>query len=280
MKEQEKVDASEIRVLDSSPVTIPAAPVNAQLRRQLIVELVREARDVSVTQICERLNASSHAIRRDLRILEEQGLVRRSYGRVMAVPGSLWELGIHERQMYRTDTYAKIADAGAKELGDAQTIFVDEGNLPGMAVPLLPTTKQLTIVTASLHTALSVAENSSHDVVMIGGSVRKRTMATIGFWARDMLSGMAIDLAFIGTNGVSVDKGLTTPDQRVAQIKREAIRCSQRNVLLCASSRFGLAQFVQFATIPDIDVFITDAGLTPRQQERMESAGAAFRITS
>ncbi len=78
VNDQEKATLPEISVLKSSPITIPAAPVNAQLRRQLIVELVREARDVSVTHICERLNASSHAIRRDLRILEEQGLVRRS----------------------------------------------------------------------------------------------------------------------------------------------------------------------------------------------------------
>lgn len=275
-EQQEQASSPVVSVGD--PTLSSSKPVSARLRRQMILELVREEREVSVEHLCERLNASSHAIRRDLRILEERGSVRRSYGRVMASPGTLWELGIHERHMYQTISYARIAEAAAEELTDAQTIFVDEGNLPGMTIPLLPTTKQLTIVTASLQTALVVAETSPHEVVMIGGTVRKKTMATVGFWARDTLAGMSIDLAYMGANGVTLDKGLTTPDQRVAQIKREAIRSSKHSILLCPGSRFGLSQFVQFASISDIDLYVTDTSVNTRQQERLENAGASFHV--
>lgn len=252
----------------------------AQLRRQAVLEIILEKRDVSVSELCTLLSTSPHSIRRDLRALEAQGLIERSYGRAMAVPGSTWELVLHERKKYLTKTYAKIAEAAAEELHDAQTIFVDEGNLPGMVVPKLPTTKQLTMITASLRTALAVSENSSHEVVVVGGKIRKRTLASVGYWAREMLDGLTIDLAFMGANGVSLSKGLTTPDERVAQIKRQALLSSHRNVLVCPGERFGLAQFVRFGAISDINMFVTDATIGERQRERMERAGAALKVAS
>lgn len=97
-----------------------------------------------------------------------------------------------------------------------------------MVVADLPLEHQLTIVTASLRTALSVSQNTVHEVVVVGGRIRKRTHASIGFWAQEMLGRLTLDLAIMGTNGVSASRGLTTPDER--GLKSRGKRFKPRNV--------------------------------------------------
>lgn len=268
--------------MSSSPEEAPVSDTRtvAADRRKLIVEIVREAHDLSVEDLGKQVAATPSAIRRDLRVLEERGLVRRTYGRVMAVPGTLWELPIDERQLYRSETYSRIARRAAQELGDAQTIYVDEGNLPAMVVADLPLEHQLTIVTASLRTALSVSQNTVHEVVVVGGRIRKRTHASIGFWAQEMLGSLTLDLAIMGTNGVSASKGLTTPDERVAQVKRQAIQASKRTLVVTPHERFGAAFFTRFAALNEINLFVTDSGLPHHQRELLEQAGAQIVLAS
>jgi DeoR family fructose operon transcriptional repressor len=113
----------------------------------------------------------------------------------------------------------RIAAEAVLHIDDAETIFIDEGYLPQLLVRHLATDRPLTIVTASLPVASMLAVRPSCSVIVLGGRVRGRTLATVDHWATSMLSDFVIDLAFLGTNGISRTHGLTTPDPAVAAVR-------------------------------------------------------------
>ncbi|MBT2676279.1 DAK2 domain-containing protein, partial [Streptomyces sp. ISL-14] len=104
------------------------------------------------------------------------------------------------------------AAAAAEQLGDAETVFVDEGFTPQLIAEALPRDRPLTVVTASLPVAGALAEAENVSVLLLGGRVRSGTLATVDHWTTKMLAGFVIDLAYIGANGISREHGLTTPD--------------------------------------------------------------------
>jgi DeoR family transcriptional regulator, fructose operon transcriptional repressor len=110
-------------------------------------------------------------------------------------------------------------------------------------------------------------------VLLLGGRMRGRTLATVDHWALRMLSDLVIDLAFLGANGISREHGLTTPDPAVAAVKAEVVARSRRRVFVGLHTKFGASSFCRFAEIADFEVLITDSGLTPGEARRFSVLG-------
>src|SRR5207248_3908335 len=106
-----------------------------------------------------------------------------------------------------------------------------------------PGTRPLTLATASRPTAAVLAAAGSATVLLLGGRVRGRTLATVDHWTTQMLSGFVLDLAFIGANGISRERGLTTPDPAVAEVKAQVVRAARRLVFCGVHTKFGVSTF-------------------------------------
>lgn len=167
----------------------------------------------------------------------------------------------------------RIAAEAVKLVGEAESVFVDEGYTPQLLAALLPGDRPLTVVTASLSTAAAVADSANMTVLLLGGRVRGRTMATVGSWACAMLSGFVIDLAFLGANGISRDLGLTTPDPAVADVKAKALEVSRRRVFMGHHSKFGASSFCRFAEVGDFETIVTDTELSSAEAHRYALLG-------
>jgi DeoR/GlpR family transcriptional regulator of sugar metabolism len=128
-------------------------------------------------------------------------------------------------------------------------------------------------VTASLSTAAAVAESANMTVLLLGGRVRARTLATVGSWACAMLAGFVIDLAFLGANGISRELGLTTPDPVVADVKAKALEVSRRRIFLGDHSKFGASTFCRFAEVSDFEAIVTDTGISSAEAHRYTLLG-------
>src|SRR5205809_1001783 len=114
----------------------------------------------------------------------------------------------------RNSSLAVHTGAGQAEVSGVQT----EERQHQILMSALPGNRPLTVVTASLPTAAVLAAGGSATVLLLGGRVRGRTLATVDHWTTQMLSGFVLDLAFIGANGISRKRGLTTPDPAVAEV--------------------------------------------------------------
>jgi DeoR/GlpR family transcriptional regulator of sugar metabolism len=189
------------------------------------------------------------------------------------VETATFETTLAMRTTRRVPEKRRIAAAAVEHLGDAATVFVDEGFTPQLVAEALPTDRELTVLTASLSTAAAVAEAGAANVLMLGGRVRGRTLATGDHWVLNMLSGFVIDLAFIGANGISRQHGLTTPDPAVAAVKSCAVRAARRRVFVGIHSKFGVSSFCRFADVGQFEALITDTGLPATEARRLSMLG-------
>ncbi|MHA6758432.1 DeoR/GlpR family DNA-binding transcription regulator [Streptacidiphilus sp. PAMC 29251] len=247
--------------------------MNAAERQHRILALVRHQGLVEVATAAVDFAVAPETIRRDLSELERRGLVRRTYGGAYPVEGSGFETDLAQRVNLHVDDKRRIAAEAVKLLGEADTLFVDEGYTPQILAALLPTDRPLTVVTASLSTAAATADSANITVLLLGGRVRARTLATVGSWASDMLSGFVIDLAFLGANGISREFGLTTPDPVVADVKAKALAVSRRRIFMGHHGKFGASSFCRFAEVGDFEAIVTNTGLSAAEAHRYALLG-------
>ncbi|MEU4677629.1 DeoR/GlpR family DNA-binding transcription regulator [Micromonospora sp. NPDC023737] len=247
--------------------------MNSMERRQHILALARDQGAVDVQKLAADLAVSPETVRRDLHRLEQQGLVRRTHGGAYPVETARFETTLDTRTTRLVTEKRRIATAAAQLLGDAESVFIDEGYTPRLIAEALPAERALTVVTASLDTAAILADSPATTVLLLGGRVRGRTRATVDHWAVDMLAGFVIDLAFVGANGISREHGLTTPDPAVAAVKAQVISVSRRVVFAGVHTKFGASSFCRFADVADVDAVVTDVGLPASEAHRYSLLG-------
>ncbi|PSJ26806.1 transcriptional regulator [Streptosporangium nondiastaticum] len=247
--------------------------MDAEERRRGVLELARRTGSVDVGKLAADFGVAKETIRRDLSIMEAHGLVRRTHGGAYPVESAGYETTLAFRTTRHVPEKQRIAAAAGDLVGDAETIFVDEGFTPQLIAQALPRARPLTVVTASLATATSLANHDPITVLLLGGRVRGGTLATVGHWTTHMLSGFVIDLAFIGANGISREHGLTTPDPVVSEVKAQAVRVSRRRVFAGVHTKFGAGSFCRFAEVSDFETIITDTALPLPEAHRYSLMG-------
>ncbi|WP_406329009.1 DeoR/GlpR family DNA-binding transcription regulator [Streptomyces sp. NBC_00203] len=247
--------------------------MTAEERQREIVRAARRTGSVDVTALAAELGVAKETVRRDLRTLEDHGLVRRTHGGAYPVESAGFETTLAFRTTSHVPEKRRIAAAAAELLGDAETVFVDEGFTPQLIAEALPRDRPLTVVTASLATAGALAEAENTSVLLLGGRVRPGTLATVDHWTTKMLAGFVIDLAYIGANGISREHGLTTPDPAVSEVKAQAIRASRRTVFAGVHTKFGAVSFCRFADISSLEAIVTSTLLPASEAHRYSLQG-------
>jgi DeoR family transcriptional regulator, fructose operon transcriptional repressor len=250
-----------------------ADPTTCYERRRYLLSRARAEGRVGVTGAARDLHVSVETVRRDLKVLETHGLVRREYGVAYPVESAGFESDLASRESEWLPEKRRIAAEAVQHIDDAETIFIDEGYTPQLVVRELPTDIALTVVTASLPVASMLSVRPSCSVIVLGGRVRGRTLATVDHWATSMLSDFVIDLAFVGANGISRTHGLTTPDPAVAAVKTAAVRASRRRIFIGAHVKFSAVSFVRFAEVSEFETLITDTGLSLSEAHRYTELG-------
>ena len=242
-------------------------------RRQWLIERARSSGRLDVSAISEELGLARETIRRDLTSLQRQGLIRRVYGGAVPVERLTFDSGLSVRAQRRQEEKNRIAAAAANLVKSAESIYIDEGNLPQLVANHLKSERPITVVSPSLAIATSLVGRPNIEVIVLGGRVRAETFGTVDHWAVSMLESLVIDLAFMGANGVTITRGLTVPNGAIAAVKSMAMRVSRRRVLVADSSKYGSDSFVRFAELSDFERFVTDSGLAVEHAAELHARG-------
>ena len=240
-------------------------------RYRSIVERVRGKGRASVSDLAEDLDVTPETIRRDLSELERQGLLRRVHGGAVPAGSVGFEPSVDSKDRVLVEEKNRIARAALAEVPQAGAIIIDSGTTTGRLVNLIPDDRELTVITDSVAHALTLANRVNITTMLIGGRVRSRTLATVDQWALDALSSVYADVALVGTNGISLERGLTTPDQPEAAVKRAMLASAKRKVILADHTKFGHDHFAQFGNISDLDAIVTDTGVDQKFVREIES---------
>ncbi|MEV0383603.1 DeoR/GlpR family DNA-binding transcription regulator [Nonomuraea sp. NPDC050643] len=233
----------------------------AEERQQEILRRARASGRVDVVTLAAELDVTTETIRRDLTSLERAGVLRRVHGGAIPVERLGFEPALAARDEVMTAEKERIAKAALAELPEDGSVIIDAGTTTGRLVQVLPADRELTVVVNSPPLATALAARANLHVIMLGGRLRGKTLATVDDWALRPLAYLNVDVAFMATNGCSLGRGLTTPDPAEAAIKRAMVKAAQRSVLLADHTKFGNTYLATFAELSEIDVVITDTGL-------------------
>jgi DeoR family fructose operon transcriptional repressor len=245
----------------------------AEERLQLILGLARTDGRVDVAALATELDVTPETVRRDLNALERQGLVRRVHGGAIPVERLGFEPALGTRSEVLTNEKERIAKAALAELPSEGAVLLDAGTTTARIADLMPSDKELTIVTNSVPIALTLSVRPNLQVLVTGGRVRSRTLAGVGDWAVSALAGIRVDVAFLGANGISAEHGLTTPDQAEAAVKRAMIACARRTIVVADHTKMGVDFFARFGDLADVDTIITDDGVDEEYAAELEAVG-------
>jgi DeoR family fructose operon transcriptional repressor len=241
-------------------------------RRQEIALVVRQDGRADVSDLANRFEVTPETIRRDLTDLERQGILRRVHGGAIPIERFRAEPAIAEKAEAMAKEKARIASAALAFVPDRGTVLLDAGTTTLALARVFPD-REVTVFTNSMSIGLELSSKRNVPLYLIGGRVRGRTLADVDDWALRQLADLRVDVAFIGTNGLTVARGLSTPDPAEAAVKREMCRAARQVVVLADHTKVGEDDAVRFASLEDVDALVTDSGLAASDRQALEEAG-------
>jgi DeoR family fructose operon transcriptional repressor len=167
----------------------------------------------------------------------------------------------------------RIARMALSEVPAGGSIIIDAGTTTARLAALLPQDIDLTVVTNSIPIAAVLATRPNIQLHLLGGHVRPLTLAMVGSWPDDALRTLSVDVAFLGINGLTPERGLTTPDLEEARVKTALVNAARRTVVLADHTKFGREDFAHVAPLSKIDTVITDSGIDNEHLLEIEMAG-------
>src|SRR3954462_8480593 len=176
----------------------------AEERQQEILRRARAAGRVDVVSLAGELDVTTETIRRDLTVLERAGVLRRVHGGAIPVERLGFEPALATRNEVMTGEKQRIAKAALLELPEEGSVIIDAGSTTARLADALPADRELNVLVNSPPPATALASRANLTVMILGGRVRGRTMATVDDWDLRPLQQVHVDVAFMATNGLSV----------------------------------------------------------------------------
>ncbi len=237
-------------------------------REREIIDRLASKRMLSVTELSQTLNVSAVTVRNDLNSLAEKGLILRTRGG--AVPAFHPEL--IRRQRERSEHKHRIAQAAAALVEDGDTIMIEAGTTTALIAQYLLGKRDIQIVTNSTLVLPHVRTNPAARLTVVGGEFRPATESFVGPLALAALERFHVRIAFVGTDGFSVEGGLTTHLIEGAEVVRKMADRADATVLVADSSKLGKRGFVSVLPVSAIDKLITDAEMPEAAKLQLQEA--------
>ena len=252
--------------------------VKTEQRRQQILSLLQETGALNVSELADRFSVSVVTIRKDLDDLEGEDLLQRTFGGAVFSHRSRFDRSFLERAQEHRREKRAIAAAAYTYIKDGDTIMLDAGTTTLALAEYLKThIKSAFIITCSVPATLELS-SAGYDILLLGGTVRNKSLALLGRETLTIIERYRADKAFLGTTGFTAEMGHTTPNPDDAQIKEALMRASNETYVLVDSSKYGHRCLTSFARLRNVNLTITDNNLARSKMKMLEAAGATIQI--
>ncbi|MBQ7248210.1 MAG: DeoR/GlpR transcriptional regulator [Lachnospiraceae bacterium] len=242
------------------------------LRKEYILSKLREDGKVSIEKLSKELNVTSVTMRKDLNMMEEEGLLMRvSGGAALRPEGSP---SYTSKKTTFLKEKIKIANAIAKTISDGETLFIGTGTTCLEIAKALRDRHSLSIVTTSLDVASILKNVSDFRVVLLGGELNPEYGFTYGSDTLEQISHYRTDWSILSIDGISTGGGVTNCHSEEAPIDRMMIANSKRVIVAADHSKVGNAGFYRVCDISDELMLITDSDADRNELAAIASAGA------
>jgi DeoR/GlpR family transcriptional regulator of sugar metabolism len=269
-----------MNIMESSPVINSKRRRRIQLfsdeRRDKILDLLQKNGRVLTRDLADMFEMSIDSIRRDLSIMEEKGLLKRTHGG--AIPASkVRNTPLPPALRYKEGSphHNAISKLAASFIQEKDTVFIGSAGIHHGMLKFLPDVP-FTVVTNSIKVADTLKDRETLDVYLVGGKVKNSGSITDAL-ANEFLRQFTLDICFVTGGGISKN-GVSTSTPEVAALGRAAVEISRRKICLAPHEKLGIDFFVKEGPITDIDLLITDEEASIEAIEEIESKGVKVVI--
>ncbi|MDR0294804.1 MAG: DeoR/GlpR family DNA-binding transcription regulator [Prevotellaceae bacterium] len=244
-------------------------------RHQAILKIIQESGRISIGEIQEKFDISVDSARRDLRLLEEQGLLKRTHGG--AIPAR--QIGLHAPNFHWNmadtnihDNVNAIAKKAVTFIKPNDAVYITSGTVGYVMIQYLPTNIEYTVITNSVDSAILLKRFDNIQVYMVGGKMRPNGRIVDSF-AQDFVRNMRFDLSFLTGAGFTADFGASNGTPETTAFQREIAKNSRKNIALFPSEKIGHNSFLKDVDSKNFDVLITDWDANEDELMKFEEIG-------
>jgi DeoR family transcriptional regulator of aga operon len=250
---------------------------NAQ-RHEEILKVLEERETLDVSALGDLFGVSHVTIRKDLRLLEEKGLLFRTHGGAARTSPYIRDRHVIEKELQYPQEKARIAVAAAKYVVPNDSIIMASGTSLQAMAKALTSIPSLTVITSSLHVSNTLIQTRGIDVIQLGGLLRHSSGSVSGFQAESFLDHVVCSKLFLGADGVDLTHGLTTTDIAEARLNQKMIAACETVIVLADSSKFSKHGFGKICHFDVISRIITDDKVPVKITKQLEDMGVAIEI--
>lgn len=244
-------------------------------RERKIIDILIENPRLGMTDMSKLLDVSTVTLRSDFDDLADKGYLIRTRGG--ALPA--FHPAILARQKTCTEVKTAIAKAAADLISDGDTVMIEAGTTTALIARHLLGKRGVKVVTDSTLLLPYARSNPALHLAIVGGIFHPEAESMVGPIAVDHLKQFHVKTAFIGTDGLSVENGLTTHMMEATEIVRTMHERSDRTVLLADSSKWGQAGFARIIPLDEVDILVTDSGLPESARDEIRKMGIELIVT-
>ena len=246
-------------------------------RKALMLDLLQKKQMGSVNDLAAELNVSKETIRRDLKDIEQEGLIKRTHGGAVLIKKSAnnSENPFTVRAMQHHEEKLALCKKAAELIADGDTIFIDNSSTTLNILKHINPSHHVTVLTNSIRLLLESVQLDNSNLILIssGGIFRPGNFSLTGTLANDWVKNFRPNKMFFSCHGVDIAGGLTDGSIYETDVKRAMIQYSQKTYLLTDHSKFGRQGVVFLAGIRDINHILTNSQLDPDMQQTLLSYG-------
>lgn len=224
-------------------------------RQKYIISQINIHNKVLSADLSIKLNVSEDTVRRDLNELTDNGQIIKVHGGAIS---KSFHFPYSDRDVYKKDEKKEIARKAAELIEDGMLVIMGGGTTMIELARLIPKDLFCTIFTISPVVAIELVEHPNLHVHLIGGQLSSETQILVGAQVIQQLSEIQADLCFLGTNSVSLIKGVTDSDWEAVQVKKAMIKSARETVILSIAEKLDSIQKIKVCNLTELKYLVTD----------------------
>jgi DeoR family transcriptional regulator of aga operon len=249
-------------------------------RHEIIISELKESGKVSVQQLSDELDVSEVTIRKDLRVLEDKGLLFRTHGGATQSNPYTSDRPVSEKENIQAQEKNAIAEKAFQLIGDNDSIILASGTTILAVARKIHPEKRLNVITSALNVSLELSQHKNVEVLQLGGQLRQSSTSVVGPYAEQFMEGITCGILFLGVDGIDLDHGLTTSNLMEASLNQKFIEVAQYTVVVADHTKFGKRGFSRICNLSKVQHIITDSGIPKELVTKLEEAGVQVTIAT
>ncbi|WP_294186005.1 DeoR/GlpR family DNA-binding transcription regulator [uncultured Clostridium sp.] len=247
-------------------------------RRNEILSKLKEEKKVLVGDLSKHYKVTEETIRRDLELLEQKGLAKKTYGGAVLVDDLKEDLPYNIRKQNNIKEKKKIAEIVSNMIQDGEHIMLDASSTALYIAKSIRDKENITVITNSLEVMFELSDKKGWRILSTGGLMKEGALALIGPQTEKMISNFHVDKAIISCKGIDKEIGITDSSEADVEIKKRMIKSAKEVILVVDSRKFDKISFVRMGDFSNVDYVVTDSNPSNDWHDTFERNNVKIKI--